>query len=635
MADFIIHPLIALRPRTSADVPPAAEGKQNNAEAAGVSSTTPSSILSSWSIFNPNLQDSFTSLSSSVSNSVSNGWNSLNGIWTLNPFSGLVDTPVRDSTTTSTTTTTTPRPDVVVRLQHRASTRRPLIEIDRNRPNLPNFNEDDDFDEEDDDSEEFDDNEIDAQFDEEDEDDEDSEDDDEDEEDVQQNNADDDDDDDDDDEEEQIVQRPNSRRRPIRNQQKRRINANQQNRKFRPAQQVAAESDEEEEDDDDEEELEQFYYRPSTKRSQPQTSFIQRGQQGIIKQIRQMTRGQSPAEISQLMRKGSNKNRKQATLYVNRNGQTVYMAPELMTSNKKTAKPYVYAVPQTANKKPTFRPGQYPQPPLTVPIRIRGQPTQYISIPWSKLGIAPPTRLVSITEGIQGQPLILNIPQESIQKMQTGHQGPIITADAVPLLAEASLMDIFKPPAIPPSRTSSSSGSKNKKTTASKKKVSSSSSSSTMSQRIRGGTVVEKAPAMPAEQSVAAASSSSSSSSSTMEMKTQKPQTESEFIVIGEDADPGVAVRKVKPVMGDARYFEVSSYKPYFEVLPNGRLALRKVGRSLEPSKEGTAVEQQIPVQIVSEPLDMALKTEETAAATQTVQKVENNSNVELKELQQ
>ncbi|XP_065363502.1 probable serine/threonine-protein kinase kinX [Calliphora vicina] len=502
IADFIIHPLIALKPR----VPEIESGKQ-----AETGSTTPSP----WQLFGFNAGQGLGSSVQSLAGSVT-GW-----LGNRIQLPGLVDTPVRESSTSTSTTTTTVRPDVVVRVKQRASTRKPLIAINNDndrpyrknkRPNNFNGNSVDESEEEDDSEEDDEDNyngnrKRYQNHDEDDEDDDASnennhEDDEEEDEEDDGNNR---DDEDEEEEERPVKQQNNNRRRnpkPLNhsnnkrrntnNNQRRRINNNQRKRnQQRQKQQQQEESAEEEQYDDDDNDNdnnnEQDFYYQGSKRSQNEQNFIQRGQQSLLNQIRQFTRGQSPAEVSNNLRKSANKKRRQqATLLINRNGQTIYVAPELLqvaeaNNNKYSA---------TKTKRPS---SQYPQPPLTVPYRRKGQPTQYITIPWNQLGISPPDQILSLTEGIQSQPLILNIPQNAIDNMQSlslNKKKPGISADAVPLLAEASIMDIFKPPRIPPARTPTT-----KKTTNSHSPVVIAARPKPGHTRIRPATLVEKAPA--------------------------------------------------------------------------------------------------------------------------------------------
>jgi len=322
-------------------------------------------------------------------------------------------------------------------------------------------------------------------------------------------------------EEQQVVSQ--KRRQPLNTQNKK---TKVQKKPVKPVVEEAQDEEEQEDEDaenDDEEEQEDqaqdddsqeqdFQPEPalgsttSTRRSQNQPNFIQRGQQSIISQIRQFTRGQTPGELATTLRRtpvsssGSSKTRRpqQTTLLVNRNGQTVYLAPELLNLNS----PYPYAYVQGQTKKQRVPvSGAFPQPPLTVPVRRQGRPTQYITIPWSQLGLSPPDQqsMVSLAEGIQAQPLILNIPQSAISPVRTGSSGgqkkkqrPHLTASAVPLLADASLMDIFQPPQIPPSRTgAASSSSSSSGSGASKKKVAPKSGSSHFTQSFVGSSYLE------------------------------------------------------------------------------------------------------------------------------------------------
>jgi len=410
----------------------------------------------------------------------------------------------------------------------------------------------------------------------------------------------------------------------------------------KPVQPVVEESQDEEEldddenENDDEEEEEQvqeddsqeqdFQPEPiygssssSTRRSQNQPNFIQRGQQSIISQIRQFTRGQTPGELASTLRRGpsssssgSSKTRRpqQTTLLVNRNGQTVYVAPELLALN--SPYPYAYVQGQTKKQRVPIN-GAFPQPPLTVPVRRQGRPTQYITIPWSQLGLSPPDQqsVVSLAEGIQAQPLILNIPQSAISPVRGGASSsgqkkkrPQLTASAVPLLADASLMDIFQPPQIPPSRTgSSSSGSSIKPISAqpvliAAKPVKAGGVGTTglLPTRIRPGTIVEKAPAMEAmEKPMEVNEMKQEQEVMATEPAASAPQTaangseQQEFILVGDDDEPGVS-RHVQPAFGDARYVSYGDFHPYFDLLTqNRRFALRKTGRSLEIPEEQVA----------------------------------------------
>ncbi|XP_017483852.1 PREDICTED: probable serine/threonine-protein kinase kinX [Rhagoletis zephyria] len=662
VADFIIHPLIAFKPRSPEE---GLTGKQ-----AGDSSST--TTPSPWTLFGFNAGQG---LGSTVSSSVSSLAGSVSG-WLTDRIQlpGLVDSPIRDSSTTSTTTTTTTtqRPDIVVRVQHKGSTRRPLISItNENRPhrfysnnnNNLNVQYDDELDDDLDDpleeeeeiiknknrqeeeeirpvrrpqqnrpqrrrrpiveddisEEEVEDNDDGPQSDEfvDDEDKEVIEDDEEDEN-VEN--------DENDEEEESAPQNVNTRRRPV-----------QYNGNNRPRQQpqrrrliVGSQRQQpgsvirritkpiESEDDEDDGADEHLYYssRPSTKRSQNDATLFRRGQENVIKQIRQLTGGHTPAEIGALLstspaQTGSKQNRRRATLFVNRNGQTYYLAPELLNNEL----PQVHQLKQGATK--------FPQPPLTVPLKRKNAPTQYITIPWSQLGITQPNNLHSVVEGVQSQPLILNIPASAIQAMQNQSskrkKQPAITSEAVPLLAEASIMDVFKPPKIPHDRHSMD-ASVQKPTTggmpviiASKKKKNKPASSSNaattatiLPQRIRPGTVVEKSPATADAPTEAAE-----------EMSAQETvhNVDNEYILVGEDNEPSLT-QQVQPVYGEARYVYGANGSPYFEVLKNGRVAqLRRSGRELEVPTAGepnldqlqpASGEQFIPVKVISEPEESA-----------------------------
>ncbi|KAH8335184.1 hypothetical protein KR074_010708 [Drosophila pseudoananassae] len=659
VADFIIHPLIAFKPRqASLDE---IQGKQAQAPATGAPATSGTWLFG----MNPaqQLGSSFSTLAGSVS-----GWfnDRLAAAGQQIPQS-FVETPVRESSTTSsTTTTTTQRPDIVVRVQQRPQrngnrkgngnangngngnlnnnfngngngNRR------RQRPNRYNNRldslEDEYYDEEDD---YFLGNRFDEEFDDEDEDD------------LSLEQF--------EDEDSLEAVRPQKKRKQtqaqVQNQRRKFGQQNQEapiSQKRRPATQnkktqkttqqkkqpvqVPEDSEDEEELDDDEninndddvedeEEIvdddsqEQDYAQEpavfgssstSTRRSQNQPNFIQRGQQSIISQIRQFTRGQTPGELGNTFRRsqvggnsGKTRSRpQQATLVVNRNGQTVYVAPEL-------ANGYPYAYQGKKQRVPVS--GSYPQPPLTVPIRRQGRPTQYITIPWSQLGLSPPESqsVVSLAEGIQAQPLILNIPQSAINPVRTGattngqkkKKRPQLTAAAVPLLADASLMDIFQPPQIPPSRTGSTSTAAIKPITAQPVLIAAkpvkAGGSGLLPTRIRPGTIVEKAPAMETVEKMPV-----------MEVAEMKPEQEmlmastevtpqqaangeqQEFIIVGEDDEPGLS-RHVQPAYGDARYVSYGDFHPYFDLLTqNRRFALRKSGRSLESPEEVQKVEVQ------------------------------------------
>ncbi|XP_017089212.2 probable serine/threonine-protein kinase kinX [Drosophila bipectinata] len=651
VADFIIHPLIAFKPRqASLDE---IQGKQAQAPATGAPATSGTWLFG----MNPaqQLGSSFSTLAGSVS-----GWfnDRLAAAGQQIPQS-FVETPVRESSTSSTTsTTTTQRPDIVVRVQQRPQrngnrkgngngngnlnnnfngngngngNRR------RQRPNRYNNRldslEDEYYDEEDD---YFQGNRFDEEFDDEDEDD------------LSLEQF--------EDEDSLEAVRPQKKRKQsqvqVQNQRRKFGQQNQEapiSQKRRPATQnkktqkttqqkkqpvqVAEDSEDEEELDDDEninndddvedeEEIvdddsqeQDFAPEPSvfgssstsTRRSQNQPNFIQRGQQSIISQIRQFTRGQTPGELGNTFRRSqvgggnSGKTRgrpQQATLVVNRNGQTVYVAPEL-------ANGYPYAYQGKKQRVPVS--GSFPQPPLTVPIRRQGRPTQYITIPWSQLGLSPPETqsVVSLAEGIQAQPLILNIPQSAINPVRTGSttngqkkkKRPQLTAAAVPLLADASLMDIFQPPQIPPSRTGSTSTAAIKPITAQPVLIAAkpvkAGGSGLLPTRIRPGTIVEKAPAMETVEKMPV-----------MEVAEMKPEQEmlmasteatpqqaangeqQEFIIVGEDDEPGLS-RHVQPAYGDARYVSYGDFHPYFDLLSqNRRFALRKSGRSLESPEE-------------------------------------------------
>ncbi|SPP88516.1 misshapen-like kinase 1 [Drosophila guanche] len=681
VADFIIHPLIAFKPRQAAF--DELQGKQSGNAGASPSPASPGTWLFGM---NPaqGLGSSFSTLAGSVS-----GWFNDRLAAAGQQLPGLVDTPVRESTTTSSTTssTTTQRPDIVVRVQQRPQrgqrpangngngNRRQRPNRFNDRPNNSNNRLDDSFEDDyyDEDDyfqgnrfdEEFDDEEADdlalndeqslEQFDEE-------------------------------DDEQQSVEQQQQKRRPQQQQKRRKsqqaAGSSSQRKKVQEAAAAAAppaveptkrrqqqqaqskpqdDDDEDIEDDDDEEEDSidddsdeeeeqqqqfaaqpetEFFVQSGTRRSQNQANFIQRGQQSLISQIRQFTRGQSPAELGTKLRRtsqsgGSSASLKarrpqQTTLLVNRNGQTLYVAPELL--NLGPGYPYAY-VPSQA-KKQRVPVSAYPQPPLTVPIRRQGRPTQYITIPWSQLGLSPPDQqsMVSLAEGIQAQPLILNIPQSAINPVQQQQQHqqkqkkkkrPQLTASAVPLLAEASLMDIFQPPQIPPSRTGSAnkpSGNQPVLIGAKPVKAASSSGAALLPTRIRPGTIVEKAPAMASDSEL---KPQEASEQKEQEMKmplavsTELPQAnkqDQEFILVGDDNEPGLS-RHVQPAYGDARYVPYGDFHPYFDLLhQNRRFALRKSGRALEPqAAEGEKIEQADTIkeeQTKEEPIKEAAKEE-------------------------
>ncbi|KAH8416496.1 hypothetical protein KR222_006439, partial [Zaprionus bogoriensis] len=723
VADFIIHPLIAFKPR-QASAEELGQAKQASGTAGG--SDTSSSSPGAWLFgMNPgqNLGSSFSTLAGSVS-----GWfnNRLAAagqqIPVLNGLPGLVDTPVRDSTST-TSTTTTQRPDVVVRLQQRPNRRRGNGNGNANgngngngngnrhgnrngnrkgngngnniqRPNRFNNRVDSlESDEYDDDY--FNDNRFDEEFD----DDEHTSTDDQsaaeadDDEDVEQSA------------EQQVEQQPQQQ------QKRRRINQSQAtplrrkpqsqpqlqlqstaqstshrrqlSQNTRRGQPLAlleqAEDEEEEEEDDDDaeeqesedddeaaEESEESYdpviYKQSSRKTQSQPGFIQSGQQSLINQLRRFTFGQTPNELGNKLRRtsatssGQNPNRngarrpqqpQQATFLINRNGQTVYVAPELL--DLAAAYPYGFVpapskkqqqqqlqLQQQLHRKPV---SAYPQPPLTVPVRRKGRPTQYITIPWSQLGLSPPDRqsVVSLAEGIQSQPLILNIPESAISTVpvrgasvtttttttntqkQKKKKRPTLTAAAVPLLADASLMDIFQPPQIPPSRTGASSMTSTTKTKAkpvliAAKPVTAGAAAGLLPTRIRPGTIVEKAPAVmevaekpqapmtplveqqsqqqqqeaaePMSAGQMTGATVAGASNAEMPLEAAQPAPEQEYIIVGDDNEPGLS-RHVQPVYGDARYVSYGDFHPYFDLLhQNRRFALRKVGRALQPEAE-------------------------------------------------
>ncbi|KAH8287387.1 hypothetical protein KR054_006654 [Drosophila jambulina] len=669
VADFIIHPLIAFKPRQASleEI----QGKQAATPAAG----TPAAP-STW-LFGMNpaqqLGSSFSTLAGSVS-----GWiNDRLG----QQLPSFVETPVQTSSTTAAPTTapTTQKPDIVVRVQQRPSrngnrrgngngngngnfngngngngngNRR------RQRPNrfnnrLDSFEDDyyeDDY---------FQGNRFDEEFDDE-------------EDDLSLEHFEDDDslelrpqqkpkrkqtqaaaqkpkrkqqkpqqqqeqdqDQDQEQEQEEVPQVVNQKRRQSHNK-------NTKKTQKKPVQ-VPEDSDDEEEldddehEDDDDEEVAQddesqeqgflpeavFSSSSSTRRSQNQPNFIQRGQQSLISQIRQFTRGQAPTEAtgSKLRRtsistSGSAQTRRpqQRTLLVNRNGQTVYLAPELLGLSQAPAYPYAY---QTKRQRVPVA-GAYPQPPLTVPVRRQGRPTQYITIPWSQLGLSPPDQqsVVSLAEGIQAQPLILNIPSSAIQpvrgssgqQQQKKKKRPQLTASAVPLLADASLMDIFQPPQIPPSRTGSTSATSIKPINAQPVLIAAkpvkAGGSGVLPTRIRPGTIVEKAPAMDAMEKPAMEATEFKQQEEEQQQQQQQmmmpaaaastepaaqmgaTEQQQEFIIVGDDDEPGLS-RHVQPAYGDARYVSYGDFHPYFDLLTqNRRFALRKSGRSLESPEE-------------------------------------------------
>ncbi|KAI8036070.1 uncharacterized protein LOC128260425 [Drosophila gunungcola] len=661
VADFIIHPLIAFKPRQAS-----LEEIQGKQAPAAPGSSAPASPGTWLFGMNPaqQLGSSFSTLAGSVS-----GWFNDRLQAAGQQLPGLVETPVRGESTTSTsstTSTTTQRPDIVVRVQQRPQrngNRNGNLNNNNNLNNLHNPNNrrrqqrpnrfnnrldsfEDDYYEDD----YLQGNRFDEEFD-----------DDEDEQSLEQFEDDD-----------SLELRP--QQKPKKQRKQTQVQAQNQRRKFQQEEQVVVsqkrrqpvsqnsnkkvkaqkkpvieevQDDEEEDDeganndddDDDEQEEEQvqeddsqeqdfqqepLYASTSTRRSQNQPNFIQRGQQSIISQIRQFTRGQTPAELGNTLRRTSSSSsssaaganaaktrRPQATTFlVNRNGQTVYLAPELLNLN---SSPYPYAYVQGQGKKQRVPvAGNFPQPPLTVPVRRQGRPTQYITIPWSQLGLSPPDQqsVVSLAEGIQAQPLILNIPQSAISPVRgtsgSKKQRPQLTASAVPLLADASLMDIFQPPQIPPSRNGSPSSA------SSSGSVSGSGSGSgsikpisaqpvliaakpvkaggLLPTRIRPGTIVEKAPAMDAAMEKPAMEATEMKQEQEMmaggETAAAAPQMASEggqeFILVGDDDEPGLS-RHVQPAFGDARYVSYGDFHPYFDLLTqNRRFALRKTGRSLE-----------------------------------------------------
>uniref|UniRef100_A0A1I8MCJ8 Uncharacterized protein n=1 Tax=Musca domestica TaxID=7370 RepID=A0A1I8MCJ8_MUSDO len=556
IADFVIHPLIALKPRTPEE--PAAEGKQ-----AGTT-TTPAP----WQLFGFNPAQSLGSSVSSLAGTVS-GW-----LGNRIQIPGLIDTPVGESTTTTTTTTTTPRPDVIVRVQHRPTTRRPLMNNDiPNRPhrfsNNGPYDSEEYYDEYDNDYDSDYDNDFDNN-------------------DVDFERGDDDFDNEDDDEgfedEEEEEEEDEEEERPV--------------RKRRPSSSIDSEEDLDDDEDDDDE-IDQifedydaainndFFYgkgHASTKRSQNQQSFIQLGQQNLIDQIRQLTRGQSFLEsgTGSGTRKGSStkQTRPQATLTINRNGQTMVIGPEHVelapTTNNKVSQTTTSSA--SSGRRPA---SNFPQPPLTVPLRRKGQPTQYITIPWSQLGIATPHNVVSVTDGIQTQPLILNIPQSALEAMTNPrpnkNKKPIITSDAVPLLAEASLMDVFKPPQIPPARTPSGTRNALKPSSSVKPVI----ITTKTKQRIRPGTIVEKAPEVNEMEN----QKDSNNMEEKQEGNTMAEEEQTQFIVIGDDGEAGLG-RHAYGHLSEARKFQ--PLNPYFHILQGQPLNLRR-GRDLEMNVEEVA----------------------------------------------
>ncbi|XP_030386677.1 uncharacterized protein LOC115633373 [Scaptodrosophila lebanonensis] len=739
VADFIIHPLIAFKPR-QAGIEEQLQGKQ------ATPANTPAN--NNW-FFSMNPAQSLPSISS-LAGSVS-GWFSDRLAAAGQQLPGLVDTPVRESTSTSTTTTTTQRPDIVVRVQQRPG-RRPGFNgnanfngngngngnfngnnRNRQRPNRFNnrpFNNNNNFNRldslEDDEyyDDYFDDHRFDDHFEDE----------------EPQDDASNDTDEFEDNEhslaadnasavneqtsnkqkrrrpaqtqaQTQQKQKPQTQRRKVHSQSQTNSQAQSQSqstrrrvqpqhntqrqplvqstKRRRPEQQsqVAAQAaedseelqseDEEDDDaefDDDSEEnvyddSNRFYYGTqsaaggsassgsshSTRRSQNQPTFIQRGQQSIINQIRQFTRGQTPGELgTKLSKQGisgatsGNKLRRpqQTTLLVNRNGQAIYVSPELLSLSPVAVPSNGYSYYQT-KKTQRVPASAFPQPPLTLPVRRQNRPTQYITIPWSQLGISPPDQSsISLAEGIQAQPLILNIPQNAISAVpvrntnaQKRKKRPQLTAAAIPLLADASLMDIFQPPQIPPSRTSATTT--NAAATPlliAAKPLKNSGSPNLLPTRIRPGTIVEKAPAvsetmestpmknasasseeLDGNMSAAAGTASAetagaSSTQAAAQGTTEQHNSEQEYILVGEDGEPGL-MRNVQPAFGDARYVAYGDLNPYFDLVHhNRRFALRKGGRALslaekltEELPEGVvdtktaAKEHFIPVEVVND----------------------------------
>ncbi|XP_034481498.1 histone H3.v1 [Drosophila innubila] len=666
VADFIIHPLIAFKPRPGALDELQAQGKQATPGATGGTSSSPSTWLFGM---NPGqgLGSSFSTLAGSVS-----GWfnDRLAAAGQQLPgLNGLVETPVRDTaSTSSTTSTTTQRPDIVVRVQQRPNRRRINANGNGNgnknknrngnsnrvqRPNRFNNRLDSlESDEYDDDY--FNGNRYEEQFD----DDEQQDDQDEDEQEVEVDpSADDQSLEQLDDEEDE---QPTKRRRINQSQTALRPKPQSASQRGQPlALLEQAEDEEEEEDDDVEQETEDddddveesdesfapVIYTQSSRKSQGQPGFIQNRQQSLINQLRRFTFGQTPGELGNKLRKSQSPSQsqlhsgqsparagarrpQQATLLVNRNGQTVYVAPELL--DLAPGYPYGYAA-APVRKQQRLPATPYPQPPLTVPVRRKGRPTQYITIPWSQLGLSPPDRqsVVSLAEGIQSQPLILNIPESAISSVpvrgsssgnsQKKKKRPTLTASAVPLLADASLMDIFQPPQIPPSRTGSNSGSgsgtsnvtkpKPKPVLISAKPVQ---TGGLLPTRIRPGTIVEKAPAMDSTEMYSAAPAAQveqqqqKESSDAMDAVTAAPVNmnaempmvaagqalpEQEYIIVGEDNEPGLS-RHVQPAFGDARYVSYGDFQPYFDLIQqNRRFALRKAGRGLQAADETPIVQ--------------------------------------------
>ncbi|XP_075158189.1 uncharacterized protein LOC142231467 [Haematobia irritans] len=596
IADFVIHPLIALRPRVPEE--PLGEGKQ----ADGTTTPAPFQIFG----INPG-QGLIGSSVSSLAGTLS-GW-----LGNRIQLPGILESPVTETSTT-TTTTTTPRPDVVVRVQQRPATRKPLIQLDdASRPHR--FGNNNFYD-----SEEYDDEYDDDYFDRDEYDDEDDDHDDEDDDEVHRGDNDEDDEEDEDNELEEderpVRKRKNKNKKSngnsssssstTKNKRKNKKKANNSNKKRNENRRQKEEKEEEEEEsreesddednsgetpeyDEDDNSQEFFYnnnnnHHASTKRSQNQQGFIQLSQQNLLNQIRQLTRGQTPGEVGATLRKGSStsssgsKRRTPATLIINRNGQTVYLAPELMEASQGSSNKVVSSMYTTSSVPAKKRPNKspYPQPPLTVPLRRKGQPTQYITIPWSQLGISSPSQLVSVSEGIQTQPLILNIPQSAIESMQFSNkpkkpqQGQLITPEAVPLLAEASLMDVFKPPQIPPARTPSATRN-SIRMAASVTPVIITTKGKT---RVRSGTIVEKAPDMETMDNQQMDDSMNEEDTN---------ETEHQFLVVGEDAEAGLG-RQVIPVMGESRNYH--AFNPYIHLFQNRPFNLRR-GRDLQEESMG------------------------------------------------
>ncbi|XP_017850105.1 histone-lysine N-methyltransferase 2D [Drosophila busckii] len=639
VADFIIHPLIAFKPRQASMEE--LQGKQAAAAATPATNATPSSPGTWLFGMNPGqgLGSGFSTLAGSVS-----GWFSDRlaaagqQIPALPSLPALMDTPVRvgaagsTASPPTTTTSTTQRPEIVVRLQQRPNRRRngnlnANANANRNRlqqrpaPNRFNNRLDSLESDEYDDADYFNGNRYEQLFDEE-------------ENEQQQQEQDD---------EDEEVQQLTQQRRPAQSQRRKQQQQPAAVRRpalamLRPQRDEDEELEEEEEEDDDvaafndndeeeeeeEEELESeesflpVRYSQSSRKTQ---NFLQSSQQNLINQLRRLTFGQSPAELGQRLRKGGsgsatpNKLRRpqQATLLINRNGQPVYVAPELLQLQ-------LQAQAQ-----------QQRQPPLTVPVRRQGQPTQYITIPWSQLGVVPPQRqsVVSLADNIQSQPLILNIPDGAISGVGGGgggkkrkQQRPQLTAGALPLLADASLVDLFQAPQIPPSRQTTSKQKPKQKTKPKPQPVliaakpvttanTGLGAGNVLPTRIRPGTIVEKAPAMdasqPGSQPAQSASESEQQLAATVadalaNMPAQSQTEQEQYILVGEDNEPGLS-RHVQPAYGDARrYVNYGDFHPYFDLLQqNRRYALHKFGRSLGQQQPAEAAPEAEPESVLIE----------------------------------